>query len=964
MALRPSYAAFSLSRTHVMNRTPLADWQHLSALYEVAVALDPVSLAAWLARLRAQAHPLFSQLEQMLAARAEVERNDFLSTLPKMPLPLDMPADGPSRGDRIGPYRLERRLGEGGMAEVWMAQRDDGAFQRTVAIKLLFRTAASTQRDSFAQRFARERDILASLDHPHIARLHDAGVTPGGQPWLALEYVEGATLTRWCDAQRLGITERVRLFRQVLLAVQHAHANLVIHRDLKPGNILVTSQGEVRLLDFGIAKLMEAQGGPMADTELTRVAGRPMTPHYAAPEQLLGQPLTTACDVYALGVVLYELLCGERPYELKLDSAAQLEQSILEVEPRAPSRRTLTVDVANARNTTVAALPKTLATDLDAIVLRALAKQPARRYASVEAFRADLDCWLAGEPVQARVPSAAYRMNKFVRRHRWAVALSAAAVLSLIGVTMMAVAMGLQARDDSARAGAARDFMLGLFKRADQEKARGADITAKELLETARADLLTRLAQQPRLQAELLQGIGTIQRDMGEYVGADGTFADAARVYKALDMPREAALALSEEANAAVRMGNIKLAERAIQQARDTPKRPRSNPQLEARMSEVEGWIAVIKGETGQAKALFERSHEQAMKSFGPHADMTLDALRGRIFAEQRLANFNGALTLLEQLETATADSGAGDARQSTALAIDRAELLQVAGRYAELRDHVMAALPRCVSALGRNHEHCRKLAVRQAAVALRLGMTGQASESWSMLEAIAEDRTAPALGTDALLLMLGIGSAHGDASMQSATVARVKALVESNAGALLNKNYKIKAMLALAEAALRMNDAAGAQQWARAARDLQRIDAGPGPATVPGAVAQSLEGISLLNLGQAAEALGRLRGAQEDLARLIGTDHPATQLCALNVALTLDRLGRPGEALAIAAHAEPILGKAMGGDAPTYQRVKRLRDRLAQTAASAGPAAARQGHRVAEPSPMNRHPAPDDFFG
>ena len=311
-----------------MNRTPVADWQQLSALYEAADALDPASLDAWLARLRAQSHPLLKQLEQMLAARAQVQHNGFLGALPPLKAPPPEPQVAAwAEGSRIGPYRLVRHLGEGGMAEVWMAQRDDGAFQRTVAIKLLFRNAGSSERDSFAQRFARERDILASLDHPHIAGLHDAGVTPSGQPWLALEYIEGETLTRWCDTQRLGIEARVRLFRQVLMAVQHAHANLVIHRDLKPGNILVTAQGEVRLLDFGIAKLMEPEGGPQAESELTRLAGRPMTPQYAAPEQLLGQPLTTACDVYALGVVLYELLCGERPYELKLDSARRLSSA-------------------------------------------------------------------------------------------------------------------------------------------------------------------------------------------------------------------------------------------------------------------------------------------------------------------------------------------------------------------------------------------------------------------------------------------------------------------------------------------------------------------------------------------------------------------------------------------------------------------------------------------------------------
>ena len=317
-----------------MKRHPVADWQELSALYETADALDGPALDGWLAGLEAKAHPLLAQLQQMLAACSKVRGNGFLSTLPELPETPEAKVIEWAEGSRVGPYRLLRHIGAGGMAEVWLAQRDDGAFRRQVAIKLLYRTAASTQRDSFAQRFARERDILASLNHPNIAGLHDAGVTPAGQPWLALEYIEGEPLTIWCDRAKLGIEARVHLFRQVLLAVQHAHANLVIHRDLKPGNILVTAQGEVRLLDFGIAKLLEAEGEARDATELTRLAGRPLTVQYASPEQLKGEALTTASDVYSLGVVLYELLCGQRPYEVKLESAAQIEQAIIELDPR------------------------------------------------------------------------------------------------------------------------------------------------------------------------------------------------------------------------------------------------------------------------------------------------------------------------------------------------------------------------------------------------------------------------------------------------------------------------------------------------------------------------------------------------------------------------------------------------------------------------------------------------------
>jgi eukaryotic-like serine/threonine-protein kinase len=917
-----------------MNRTPVADWQQLSALYEAADALDPVALDAWLAHLREQAHPLLAQLEQMLAARAQVQHNGFLGALPPLQAPLPEPPIATwAEGSRIGPYRLVRHLGEGGMAEVWMAQRDDGAFQRTVAIKLLFRNAGSSERDGFAQRFARERDILASLDHPHIAGLHDAGVTPTGQPWLALEYVEGETLTRWCDAQRLGIEARVRLFRQVLMAVQHAHANLVIHRDLKPGNILVTAQGEVRLLDFGIAKLMEPEGGPQAESELTRLAGRPMTPQYAAPEQLLGQPLTTACDVYALGVVLYELLCGERPYELKLDSAAQLEQSILDVEPRSPSRRTVTEAAVQARGTTSVALHKALASDLDAIVLRALAKQPAQRYSSAEAFRADLDHWLAGEPVEARVPSAAYRLRKFTLRHRLAVALSAGAVLSLIGITAVAVVMGLQAREDSARAGAARDFMLGLFKRADQEKARGADITARELLETGRKDVLTRMAAQPQLQAELLQGIGMIQRDMGEHVGALSTYADAARVYEQLGKPRDATLARISEADAAMRMGDMKLAQTALQRGRDLHDRPVNDAEVNARTDEIAGWIQLAQGDAAGARDLFRRGHEQAVKAFGPYHLNVIDILRGQAMAEGRLRNFDEALRLLDQQEATAGKTSGLDTRMAPNLARDRADLLLSAGHWAQSLDRTTTALPKCSSDLGPNQSECRELMFSKVNAMLRLGMLPAADDRESLL-AIADDQSSPALGADTLLLILKAESLSGSAEQQAVAFERVRTLVESEAGALVGPGFKPKALLALAEARLRANDPAGAERWVTQAVALQRRGGGSMPTSASITVAKSLQGVSLLLRGRDADALDSLRAAQGEASKSLGPNNPVTRLYSLNVALALDALGRSNEALAIVEQAEPSLRKAMREDAPAYLRVMALQRHLEQVIA------------------------------
>ena len=517
-----------------MSRDSVDDWHGLSAQLEQCEAMGEAALQAWIDQLRTATHPLVGKLQALLEARRQVRAEGMLETLPGLIGAEITSAMVAPLGRRIGPYKLLRHLGSGGMAEVWLAERADGAFQRTVAIKLLYRLAVGGQRSSFTQRFARERDILASLHHPFIAALHDAGVTPEGEPWLALEYVDGEPLTAACDAARLDTRARVQLFRQVLLAVEHAHANLVIHRDLKPANILVTPEGEVKLLDFGIAKLLELEGGALAETELTRQNGQPLTLRYASPEQLDGKPLTTASDVYSLGVMLYELLCGEGPYELTSSSAVQLELAISQAEPRAPSRRTISALAAGCRKTSEKQLRKTLAPDLDAIALQALGKHPDQRYRSAEALRVDLEHWLAHEPVLARGPNRLYQAQRFIGRHRLGVGLGAAAAVSLVVVTSAATVLGVTARQETTRAVASRDFLLDLFRMINPDVGRKAEMSARELLETGRVRAATTLNDQPVLQAELLAGIGEVQSGIGEAAQAQQAATQVERIYKRL----------------------------------------------------------------------------------------------------------------------------------------------------------------------------------------------------------------------------------------------------------------------------------------------------------------------------------------------------------------------------------------------------------------------------------------------
>jgi eukaryotic-like serine/threonine-protein kinase len=403
----------------------------MSRLLDEALPLDEAGRRAWLEGLPTEHRDLAPALrEALLPGELEAGSLNALTSLPK--LGAEEGAEFASASDlkpgaRLGPYELIRRLGAGGMAEVWLARRADGAFKREVALKLPMLAQA---RAGLEARFARERDILASLEHPHIARLYDAGVDPKGLPYLAMEYVQGEPLTDWSDAHRLGIPERLGLFLQVLGAVQYAHEKQVIHRDLKPSNILVTESGQVRLLDFGVARLLE--GEETDQPALTSLYGRALTPDYASPELLRGDPIDERSDLYSLGVLLYELLTGTRPYRLKsAASIGALDQAIATLEVKKPSLQ-LEPSAAIDRSSTVERLARQLRGDLDAVVLKALAKDPAQRYPSAAALKEDLRAYLDGRPIRARPARIPYRLGKFVRRNRALLGVGAAALAAIL----------------------------------------------------------------------------------------------------------------------------------------------------------------------------------------------------------------------------------------------------------------------------------------------------------------------------------------------------------------------------------------------------------------------------------------------------------------------------------------------------------------------------------------------------
>ncbi len=494
------------------------DWPEVSRLFDEASELAPESRDAFLARLDAEQPGLSTQVRALLASSAERETGDWLERGPRLM------SEGPQAGATVGRYRLLNRCGSGGMGEVWQAEALEGPARR-VALKLPLWHRPGT---ATAERFAREGRILATLDHPHIARLFDAGTAADGTPYLAMEWVEGEPLIAWCDSRRLGVTERLRLFQQVLEAVAYAHARLVLHRDLKPAHLLVTPAGQVKLLDFGIAKLLDEGSSPTEETELTRAAGHVMTTAYAAPEQIRGEPLTTAADLYSLGVVLFELLTGHRPYAPRLNTPAQLEAAITEGHLVRAADAVTDAD-AQARGSTRRALVKQLRGGLGAVLDKALQLEAARRYVSAEALSADLARHLLGHPVRAAPITGWQRAWKFTQRHRVGVGFSTLAVCSLIGVTATALWQAQEAQAQRAKAEASlattEHFSFFLGDLLGDALAAGSNEPPSALV--ARAERIARgeFSDDPETLSRVLQAVA-------QHHGGIGESEQAAKLYE------------------------------------------------------------------------------------------------------------------------------------------------------------------------------------------------------------------------------------------------------------------------------------------------------------------------------------------------------------------------------------------------------------------------------------------------
>ena len=484
-------------------------WQRIGAIFDEMVEAPVDARAALLDRLCGDDAKLRGEVEALLAADGAADRFDRDVDSARNCAVADWAENNDVQavcaGDRIGPWRLIEELGRGGMGVVWLAERADGQFEQRAALKLIKRGMDS---EAVQARFLRERQILARLEHPHIARLLDGGITEDGLPYFAMEYVEGLPLLRYGTEHNLGLEERIKLFLDICSAVQFAHRQLVVHLDLKPSNVLITADGTAKLLDFGIAKLLGGEIGSTTQTD--DVKNRPLTPAYASPEQLSGAAVSTATDVYALGAILYELLTGQRPHDLSESPTLEEIRKLLETTaPPAPSKRATVDGPVSARR---------LRGDLDTIVLTALKREPERRYATVYALAVDLRSYLAGRPIAARRDSVAYRSGKFVLRHRLGVALASLAMLGLFATTLVALWEAGRAREQARQAETVTDFLIDTFRVADPRGAPGGvKLSAVDVLDAGAQRLDAQLASQPELASRFAAVLGSIYLELGQY---------------------------------------------------------------------------------------------------------------------------------------------------------------------------------------------------------------------------------------------------------------------------------------------------------------------------------------------------------------------------------------------------------------------------------------------------------------
>ncbi|GMU64055.1 MAG: hypothetical protein AMXMBFR36_03290 [Acidobacteriota bacterium] len=947
------------------------DPEAIAELFGELAELAEAERAERLERATAGRPELRREVESLLAAHADAA--EFLERA--LPAKRHSAGEELSPGTRIGPFRVTGELGRGGMGTVHLAERADGAYEQEVALK---RIRLGFGSELLRERFLRERRILARLEHPNIARLVDGGLTEDGWPWFAMERVRGTPILEHCDRLRLPIAARLELIDQVCRAVQHAHANLVVHRDLKPSNLLVTDDGTVKLLDFGIARLLAEDGE--SGTALTRAGFQALTPEYAAPEQLRGAPATVATDVYALGVVLHELLTGRRPLRATAESpepeppSTLVARSFAERDAATGDERPVAADeLAARRATTVRSLRRALTGDLETILTTALALDPHRRYASVESFAEDLVRFRAGQPVRARPATFGYRAAKLVRRHRLAFAAGATATATLVaGLAVslwqarIAAAERDSARREATRANEVQSFLIRLFEASDPEKSSGAETSARELLERGVERLERELVAQPEVRADLLGVVARIQFSLGEYERGRDLAERELEVARSLgaDRPAVEARALNDLGTALVRLGEYERAEPVLSEA--LALRRRALGPRHAETAQTLNDLAILLLERNQpdaAEGMYREALEIRRERFGPDsrevAETTgnlaiLLARRGELATAEALhrealrvwrqlegeRHLNVAYSLGQLAVVRQAQGGFDDAErlQREALEIERerygprhptvatrlnnlARLLLEKGDFAGAEALLAEVLEIDRENLGDEHPF---VAISLDNLATALAEQARVAEALPLFErALAMHRKLRGDGHPSVAVSLMRRSdALRIAGRSGEALAVADQALAVARGALDPGHVRIGDALARRAAALGELDDPHAAE--RAWREVLAHRRRTFPAAhVETATALAGLGAAVRATGRAGEAEPMLREALAMLAALLPAEHWHRASVEGALALCLRDLGRTGEAEARFAAALAGLERSRGASHPSARRLR-----------------------------------------
>ena len=852
-----------------------AEWADLSRRLDEALDLEPPQRQAWLAALEAEAPALGARLRRLLAAHEQADDGRLAAAPSGLVAQALVERAGVALlpGAMVGCYRLIEPLGQGGMASVWLAEQTEHVLRR-VALKLPHRGLGLETDETAARRFIQERDLLAGLEHPHIARLYDAGFAADGQPYLAMEWVPGQTITRYADQQRLDLAARLRLFLQVLGAVGHAHAALVIHRDLKPSNILVTPDGQVKLLDFGIAHLLGAA---------LPLDGHSFTPDAAAPEQLAGRSLGTASDIYSLGVVLYELLSGRRPYRLPAGSAEAMAAALADLRIAPPSR-----------------WRRALAGDLDALVMCCLSQDPAARYASVEALAKDIARHLVRAPLAVRGRSAAYLLGRFLSRYRWWVAGGSLVFVSLAGglglslwQMQRAELQRAAAERAAAREEALRYQLIGLFRSAIADPAASGPLTAKAMLDRSAARVIAEYRDDPQRAGRLTITLADLYGALGDVEGQlpllEGFLAAAGPQADAQDL----ALVRQKLANIELLRGRVAAAAALLAQAEAfwaTAPAAHREPLLEGLLirgslqraqGDLEGSLATFRSAIAQRQALSGERHRETALLYNSMA-ITLTAANQ---LDEALAAYRRTLAIFEQL---------GRAEDLDALVIrgNTGTLALRLGRLAEAEPVLKSAF-----------EAQRRRGGDSAAVAAAMGMYGAAlsqRERWgealpvlrealTLAERFAGPASPLALRGRLFLAEAQLGSGDLVGASASLDAAQARLAERLGTGHLL----ALRLGLLRARLAAQRGDQAGAQRQYEAL--LAPLEALGAPALTALADARLGLGEALLAQDRAPQALAPLRAALGLREQLLWAQSWELALARLRLGQALQRSGGPG---------------------------------------------------------------------